>query len=115
MLKYIITTLLATLTLMANPKGENMQNITQTVAQTKLQNPIQIYLGGGCFWGTQGYFDRIMGVEYSEVGYANGSSAQTSYQQISRTDHAEVVMLKFNPNIVDINEILEHYYPESTL
>lgn len=110
MLKYIITTLLATLTLMANPKGENMQNITQTAAQTKLQNPIQIYLGGGCFWGTQGYFDRIMGVEYSEVGYANGFSAQTSYQQISRTDHAEVVMLKFNPNIVDINEILEHYY-----
>ena len=60
MIKYIITMILAALTLMANPKGNSMENLTE------------IYLGGGCFWGTQGYFDLINGVVYSEVGYANG-------------------------------------------
>lgn len=98
MIKYIITMILAALTLMANPKGNSMENLTE------------IYLGGGCFWGTQGYFDLINGVVYSEVGYANGISDQTSYNQIARTDHAEVVRLKFDANRVDINEILEHYF-----
>nr|WP_236847352.1 peptide-methionine (R)-S-oxide reductase MsrB [Campylobacter sp. P0106] len=83
---------------MANPKGNSMENLTE------------IYLGGGCFWGTQGYFDLINGVVYSEVGYANGISDQTSYNQIARTDHAEVVRIKFDANRVDINEILEHYF-----
>nr|WP_236842511.1 peptide-methionine (R)-S-oxide reductase MsrB [Campylobacter lanienae] len=83
---------------MANPKGENMSNLKE------------IYLGGGCFWGTQGYFDRIKGVEFTQVGYANGKSKDTSYYEISNTDHAEVVRVKFNANVVDINEILEHYF-----
>ncbi len=65
---------------------------------------------GGCFWGTQGYFDRIKGVEFTQVGYANGKSKDTSYYEISNTDHAEVVRVKFNANVVDINEILEHYF-----
>nr|WP_232045881.1 peptide-methionine (R)-S-oxide reductase MsrB [Campylobacter lanienae] len=83
---------------MANPKGENMSNLKE------------IYLGGGCFWGTQGYFDRIKGVEFTQVGYANGKSKDTSYYEINNTDHAEVVRVKFNANVVDINEILEHYF-----
>ena len=31
-----------------------------------------IYLGGGCFWGLQGYIRQIPGIVSSEVGYANG-------------------------------------------
>ncbi|WP_096027387.1 peptide-methionine (R)-S-oxide reductase MsrB [Campylobacter lanienae] len=98
MIKYITTIILAITALMANPKGENMSNLKE------------IYLGGGCFWGTQGYFDRIKGVEFTQVGYANGKSKDTSYYEISNTDHAEVVRVKFNANVVDINEILEHYF-----
>lgn len=98
MIKYITTIILAITALMANPKGENMSNLKE------------IYLGGGCFWGTQGYFDRIKGVEFTQVGYANGQSKDTSYYEISNTDHAEVVRVKFNANVVDINEILEHYF-----
>ena len=98
MIKYITTIILAITALMANPKGGNMSNLKE------------IYLGGGCFWGTQGYFDRIKGVEFTQVGYANGKSKDTSYYEINNTDHAEVVRVKFNANVVDINEILEHYF-----
>ena len=31
-----------------------------------------IYLAGGCFWGTQKFFDQFEGVVSTEVGYANG-------------------------------------------
>ena len=33
-----------------------------------------IYLAGGCFWGTQRYFDCLPGVVETEVGYANGTA-----------------------------------------
>ena len=31
-----------------------------------------IYLAGGCFWGTEHYFKQIEGVAITEVGFANG-------------------------------------------
>ena len=31
----------------------------------------EIYLAGGCFWGTQKYLDNVQGVLETEVGYAN--------------------------------------------
>ncbi len=33
-----------------------------------------IYLAGGCFWGTQKFFDQFEGVLETQVGYANGLS-----------------------------------------
>ena len=32
----------------------------------------EIYLAGGCFWGTEHYFKQIRGVVETEVGFANG-------------------------------------------
>lgn len=32
----------------------------------------EIYLAGGCFWGTEHYFKQIDGVVDTEVGFANG-------------------------------------------
>ena len=36
------------------------------------ENKKTIYLAGGCFWGVEGYFQRINGVVNTETGYANG-------------------------------------------
>ena len=41
-----------------------------------------IYLAGGCFWGTEKFFDQFDGVLETEVGYANGPTANPSYQQV---------------------------------
>lgn len=69
-----------------------------------------LYLAGGCFWGVEGYFKRIHGVLSTEVGYANGKQAATSYHELSRTDHAETVKITFNEHILSLEELLAHYF-----
>lgn len=41
-----------------------------------------VYLAGGCFWGVQGYFDRLNGVIESSVGYANSIIPNPSYEDV---------------------------------
>ena len=42
----------------------------------------EIYLAGGCFWGTEHFLKQIRGVESTEVGYANSIINQPTYQQV---------------------------------
>jgi len=46
----------------------------------------EIYLAGGCFWGVEAFFNRMIGVEYTDVGYANGSTSQTNYELVDSTE-----------------------------
>ncbi|MGT2907317.1 peptide-methionine (S)-S-oxide reductase MsrA [Streptococcus dentiloxodontae] len=69
-----------------------------------------IYLAGGCFWGVEGYFDLIEGVVDTTVGYANGRSAITNYAIISITDHAETLSITYDPSIITLEELLQHYF-----
>ncbi|MDO5755490.1 MAG: peptide-methionine (R)-S-oxide reductase MsrB [Tissierellia bacterium] len=73
-------------------------------------NEKEIYLAGGCFWGVEGYFDKIPGVISTEVGYANGEGDETSYQQIHDTHHAETVHVKYDKNTISLAELLAHYF-----
>ena len=52
-----------------------------------------IYLAGGCYWGVEKYVSSIRGVVETEVGFANGSVKDPSYQQVKHGDtgHAETV------------------------
>ncbi|CZE50784.1 peptide-methionine (R)-S-oxide reductase MsrB [Campylobacter geochelonis] len=91
--------------------AQNSKNLVENKAKGDyMQNLVEIYLGGGCFWGSEGYFKRIKGVVETEVGYANGTTQNTSYYQIGKTDHAEVVRVKFDENVVSLAEILAHYF-----
>lgn len=70
----------------------------------------EIYLAGGCFWGTQAYFDRMMGVIYTNVGYANGQSDQTDYYSIQNTGHSEAVYVVYDPEELPLEDLLTYYY-----
>lgn len=70
----------------------------------------EIYLAGGCFWGTQAYFDRMMGVVYTSVGYANGQTEETDYYSIAETGHAETVYVVYDPEELPLEELLTYYY-----
>jgi peptide methionine sulfoxide reductase msrA/msrB len=72
----------------------------------------EIYLAGGCFWGTEKYFDLIAGVVETEVGYANGKTVNPTYEQVCKDDtgHVETVKVQYDDQSVGLEFLLEMYY-----
>lgn len=70
-----------------------------------------IYIAGGCFWGVQGYFDRLKGVNKTVVGYANGNIKDPTYQQVKShvATHAETVKIDYEDNIISLEKLLQHF------
>lgn len=44
----------------------------------------EIYLVGGCFWGTEAFMQLISGVIDVQSGYVNGNIENPSYQDVCR-------------------------------
>lgn len=72
----------------------------------------EIYLGGGCFWCTEAVFQEVTGVIDVDSGYSGGSVENPSYEEVcsGRTGHAEVVRVRFDPEIITIRDILEIFF-----
>tara|TARA_X000000368_G_scaffold394160_1_gene360472 strand:+ start:379 stop:822 length:444 start_codon:yes stop_codon:yes gene_type:complete len=66
----------------------------------------------GCFWGPEIKFSKVDGIVKTEVGYCGGDSPNTSYKEVctGNTNHAEVVKIEFDPNIISYNKILEYFF-----
>ncbi len=90
------------------PKAEN--GTIRIVPDYKNSRYREIYLAGGCFWGVQAYFDRMLGIEYTSVGYANGNGEQTDYHSIAGTGHAETVRVVYDPDRIGLEEIIGRFY-----
>ena len=70
----------------------------------------EIYLAGGCFWGVDAYFGDLRGVISTQVGYANGKTPTTTYEELYKTDFAETVKVTFDEEKISLENILEHFY-----
>ena len=68
--------------------------------------------GAGCFWGVQASFDRLKGVVCTQVGYMGGRTENPTYEQVctNRTGHAEVVDLRYDPEQISYEELLEAFW-----
>jgi peptide-methionine (S)-S-oxide reductase len=66
-------------------------------------------LAGGCFWGVQGVFEHVRGVQKVVAGYAGGDRSTAQYDTVSSgtTRHAESVRITFDPAQVSYGEILQ--------
>jgi peptide-methionine (S)-S-oxide reductase len=69
-------------------------------------------LGGGCFWCTEAVFLEIEGVVDVKPGYSGGHVKNPTYQQVTTgsTGHAEVIQVRFRPEIISYREILEIFF-----
>ena len=67
---------------------------------------------GGCFWGTQSVFQRVKGVTHTEAGYAGGSPATATYDQVTTetTGHAESVEIMFDPSKITYGTLLRIFF-----
>ena len=63
---------------------------------------------GGCFWGIQAVYQHVKGVKSAVSGYAGGSTASPSYEEVSSgtTGHAESVRIVFDPSKVSYGQLL---------
>ena len=68
--------------------------------------------GMGCFWGAERLFWKIPGVYSTAVGYAGGETKNPSYEEVcsGRTNHAEVVLVVFDPKQVGYEQLLKAFW-----
>jgi peptide methionine sulfoxide reductase msrA/msrB len=76
------------------------------------KNVREIYFAGGCFWGTEHFFQQIRGVVGTEVGYANGNTQNPTYEEVvsHTTGFAETVKVKYDPEQVDLKLLIDLYF-----
>lgn len=67
---------------------------------------------GGCFWGTQSVFERVKGVIATTAGYAGGSAATATYDQVTTetTGHAESVKVVYDPSKITYGKLLQIFF-----
>ncbi len=77
----------------------------------------KIVLGSGCFWGAEKGYEALPGVVDAVSGYADGYGVRPSYREITKfinkfnpNNHAEVVEVTYNKNIITTAELLQHYF-----
>ncbi|MEP6936635.1 MAG: peptide-methionine (S)-S-oxide reductase MsrA [Chthoniobacterales bacterium] len=68
--------------------------------------------GAGCFWGVEATFRSIDGVKSASVGYAGGTMANPTYEDVcgDETGHAEVVEVEFDPERVSFTQLLDVFW-----
>lgn len=76
------------------------------------KNQAEIFLAGGCFWGTEQFLKQIHGVIETQVGFANGSTPCPTYEDVCRngTGHAETVRVVYDKTVSPLGFILDLYF-----
>ena len=76
----------------------------------------KIVLGSGCFWGAEKGYEALDGVIDAVSGYADGEGVRPTYREITKfsnkfnpRNHAEVVEVTFNKNLISLEELIIHY------
>jgi peptide-methionine (S)-S-oxide reductase len=67
---------------------------------------------GGCFWGVQGVFQHVKGVDSAVSGYTGGSADTATYETVGsgRTGHAESVKITYEPSKITYGQLLQVYF-----
>ncbi|HJQ40561.1 MAG TPA: peptide-methionine (S)-S-oxide reductase MsrA [Thermoanaerobaculia bacterium] len=67
---------------------------------------------GGCFWGVEGVFEHVKGVIRVTSGYAGGTVASPTYEQVSsgETGHAESVQIVFDPAQITYGKLMQIFF-----
>lgn len=86
--------------------------LTRPVQPSLAASHREIWLAGGCFWGLEAYMEKLNGVVYADVGYANGNTENPTYEQVcyNNTGHAEAVYVQYDPKHIDLATLLTYFF-----
>lgn len=97
-------------------------NQEKTIKESKKMNPEQnpensekietATFGAGCFWCVEAAFQLLEGVESTTSGYSGGHVKNPAYREVCNetTGHAEVIQIKFHPDKISYDELLEAFW-----
>ena len=85
---------------------------TSIVTPSIAQSLEKATFGAGCFWCTVTIFEQLKGVESVSSGYTGGKKIDPTYKEVctGTTGHAEVTMIKFDPEIISYSNLLEIFW-----
>ena len=91
-------------------------SLSATVKEATIHSE-KIVLGSGCFWGAEKGYEALPGVIDAVSGYADGNGIRPTYREITKlknkfnvNNHAEVVEVTYNKNIISTEKLLMHYF-----
>ncbi|MBI2099858.1 MAG: peptide-methionine (S)-S-oxide reductase MsrA [Candidatus Vogelbacteria bacterium] len=64
--------------------------------------------GCGCFWCTEAVFKMLKGVKSVASGYAGGSTANPTYENLG--DHAEVIKIEYDSAQIKFDDLLTVFF-----
>ncbi len=93
-------------------RGVNVSLPEEIVQQNQAgAGEAEIYLAGGCFWGTEFLMRNVPGVTSVEVGYANGTTRNPVYRDVCKgSGHAETAHVIYDTKAISLQKILSIYY-----
>lgn len=94
----------------AGSKSSNAANRPTPVTPVKAPAGKEVAtLAAGCFWSMEAIFKQLKGVEKIEPGYAGGTLARPSYEQVETgtTGHAEAVQITFDPKTITYSQLVQ--------
>ena len=70
------------------------------------------YFASGCFWCVEAVFESVKGVEEAVSGYAGGTKANPTYQEVSTGSlrHAEAVVVYYDPEVVVFATLVKVFF-----
>jgi methionine-S-sulfoxide reductase len=82
----------------------------QTQARDSGQRATALF-AGGCFWSTEAALEPLPGVVNVVSGFAGGSSANPTYEQVTggRTGHLEAVQVTFDPARISYGALVRRF------
>ncbi|CAN5312846.1 peptide-methionine (S)-S-oxide reductase MsrA [soil metagenome] len=72
----------------------------------------QAVFAGGCFWGVEGVFSHVKGVQKVVSGYAGPSTPSVDYETVSggNTGFAEAVRVTYDPKVVSYGTLMRVFF-----
>jgi peptide-methionine (S)-S-oxide reductase len=92
--------------------GASAESANYVITEADTAGFSQAIFAGGCFWCVEAAFEDVPGVNAVISGYVGGLERNPSYEEVSsgRTDHAEAVLVVFDPKLVSYEWLLGHFW-----
>lgn len=97
---------------MSEEQKKEQKKMDQEETMMNNDNLHTIYLAGGCFWGIEAYMKKLPGVYDTDVGYANGTVENPTYEQVcyNNTGHAETAKVVYDPMSISTEQLLDGFF-----